>query len=131
MINFTPEGLAAAFFEALARHAPPPPPGAQPPLLWGSETHVRELFGDRVDSLRLTRREYAERASSPAASVALFRDTFGPIIALRALLNGRPDGAAALDRELLEFATRANRAAPGGPAKYRYEYLLVVARTRG
>ena len=26
MINFTPEGLAAAFFGTFARHAPPPPP---------------------------------------------------------------------------------------------------------
>ena len=27
-------------------------PGALPPMLWGSEEHVRELFGDRVDRSR-------------------------------------------------------------------------------
>ena len=52
LLAFTPEGLGAEFFEAFARYAPPPPPGALPPILWGSEEHVRELFGDRVDSLR-------------------------------------------------------------------------------
>ena len=56
MINFTPEGLAGEFFELFGRHAPPPPPGALPPVLWGSEAHVRELFGDGVGSLELTRR---------------------------------------------------------------------------
>ena len=35
--------------------APPPPPGAQPPPLWGSEEHLRGLFGDRVDFRTLER----------------------------------------------------------------------------
>ena len=35
--------------------APPPPPGAQPPPLWGSEAHLHELFGDRVDFHTLER----------------------------------------------------------------------------
>ena len=130
MLTFTPEGLAAEFFEALARYAPPPPAGALPPIMWGSEEHVRELFGDRVDWLDLTRREYVERAASPRAYVELFKETFGPVIALHAFLADQPDRAAALDREALEFATRANRGASGGPAEYHYEYLLIVARTR-
>jgi len=57
MLNFTPEGLAAGFFGALAPYAPPPPPGAASPLMWGSEVHVRELFGERVKSLKMTRKE--------------------------------------------------------------------------
>ncbi len=130
MINFTPEGLAGEFFAAMARYGPPPPPGALPPILWGNEEHVRELFGDRVDSLEMTRREYVERASSPLAYLELFNETFGPVIALQAFLTDRPDRAAALERDSVEFATRANRGAPDGPAEYHYEYLLVVARKR-
>jgi ubiquinone/menaquinone biosynthesis C-methylase UbiE len=130
LLAFTPAGLGAEFFETFARYAPPPPPGTLPPILWGSEEHVRELFGDRVDSLQMTRREYVERAASPRAYVELFEKTFGPVIALRAFLTDQPDRAAALDREFLEFATQANRGAPGDPAEYHYEYLLVVARRR-
>jgi ubiquinone/menaquinone biosynthesis C-methylase UbiE len=130
MINFTPEGLAADFFGLLAPYAPPPPPEAQPPLMWGSEEHVRELFGDRLGALELTRREYVETAASPSAYRELFKETFGPVVATYAGLADQPDRVAALDREFLEFATRANKGDPEGPAAYRYEYLLVVGHLK-
>ncbi len=131
MINFTPEGLISEFFDALAPYAPPPPPGALPPPLWGSEEHVRELFGDRLDSLETTRHQYVERANNPRAYRDFVKATFGPIVAIYSSISDQPDRLAALDRDLLEFATRANRGTPGGPAEYHYEYLLVVARKRG
>ena len=99
-------------------------------MLWGSEEHVRELFGDRVEQLELTRGEYVERAASPRAYCDFFKETFGPVVAVYASLAAEPERAAELDREFLEFATRANEARPGGPAEYRYEYLLAVARKR-
>lgn len=129
MINFTPEGLAGQFFGIFGRYAPPPPSSALPPVLWGSEDHVRELFGDRVASLEMTRKEYVERSpGSPDDYVDFFMETFGPAVALHAFLGDQPKRAAAFDREFREFATRANRGAPGGQAEYHYEYLLVVAR---
>jgi SAM-dependent methyltransferase len=130
MINFTPDGLAADFFGALAPFMPPPPPDAPPPLLWGSEEHVRALFGDRVESLELTRGSYAERAASPQAYVELFDETFGPVVAIRAGLADQPERLEAFDRDFLDFAARSNTGAPGGEAEYRYDYLLVVARKR-
>ncbi len=131
MINFTPEGLAAEFFGVFAPYAPAPAPGTLPPLLWGSEEHVRELFGEKVTSLELDRRQYVERAESPAHYCALFKETFGPAVAIYAGLADDPHRAAALDRDFLDFATRSNRGAPGTAAEYEYEYLLVVARKRG
>jgi hypothetical protein len=50
------------------------------------------------------------------------------VLATYASLAAEPDRTAALDREFLDFAERANRGAPGGPAEYVYEYLLVIAR---
>jgi ubiquinone/menaquinone biosynthesis C-methylase UbiE len=130
MLNFTPEGLAAGFFGALAPYAPPPPPGALPPLMWGNEEHVRELFGDRVESLDMTRKTYVEKADSPSGYRDFVKATFGPVIAIYAGLAEEPDRAAALDRDFLEFVTGANEGPPEGPAELRYEYLLVIARTR-
>ena len=45
MANFTPEGLAGEFFGLFVPYMPPPAPGALPPVMWGSEQHVRELLG--------------------------------------------------------------------------------------
>jgi ubiquinone/menaquinone biosynthesis C-methylase UbiE len=128
MINFIPEGLASEFFELFGRYAPPPP-GAIPPVLWGSEAHVRELFGDRLAPLELERGQYVERSPGDAAAYCeFFKRTFGPVVALYASLAGDPDRLEALDREFLDFATRANQAPPGEPAEYPYEYLLVLGR---
>ena len=98
-------------------------------MLWGSEAHVRELFGDRLASLEMTRQSYVERSpGDPAAYCEFFKETFGPVVALRAGLADEPDRLAALDRDFLGFATRSNQAPPDRPAEYRYEYLLVVGR---
>jgi ubiquinone/menaquinone biosynthesis C-methylase UbiE len=128
MINFTPEGLGREFFETFAPYLPAPPPGALPPVLWGSEDHVRELFGKRVESLEMTRKQYVERAASPRDYCEFFKETFGPAVAIYRSLADQPDRATALNRDFLEFATRSNRGAPQGHAEYHYEYLLVVAR---
>ena len=55
LLSWTPEGMIGALFRTMGPFAPPPPPGAQPPPLWGSEEHVRELFGDRVEWRTLER----------------------------------------------------------------------------
>ena len=130
MINFTPEGLITDFFGALAPYMPPPPPGALPPAAWGTEEHVRELFGDRVQSLQMTRGHYVERAATPDAYVEFFKRTFGPVVATYAALADDPQRQAALDRDFREFAARANSGPADGPAEYPYEYLLVTARKR-
>jgi ubiquinone/menaquinone biosynthesis C-methylase UbiE len=116
MINFTPEGLAAEFFAVFGGPTPPPP------VLWGSEERVRELFGDGVTALDMTRRTLVERhAGGPAGYVDFYKRTFGPIVAAFAAA----EDPAALDAAFLDFARRANR---GTPAEYHYEYLLVVGR---
>ena len=55
LLSWTPEGFIGQMFATMKPYAPPPPAGAQPPPLWGSEDHVRDLLGDRVSDLVLTR----------------------------------------------------------------------------
>jgi ubiquinone/menaquinone biosynthesis C-methylase UbiE len=131
MINFTPEGLAAEFFELFGRYAPPPPEGALPPVLWGNEQHVRDLFAGRLAPLELTRKYYVERSpGGPREYCDFFKATFGPVVGLYASLADEPERLEALDRDFLEFAIRSNRRPAGEPAEYAYEYLLVVGRKR-
>jgi ubiquinone/menaquinone biosynthesis C-methylase UbiE len=130
MTTFPPDGLADEFFGVVAPYMPAPPPGALSPSLWGSEEHVRELFGERVESLETGRKEYVERAPTPHDYVELYKETFGPVVSVYESLADQPDSAATLDRDFLAFAIRTNSGAPDGPAEYRYEYLLIVARKR-
>ena len=83
------------------------------------------LFGDRLDPLELTLEEYVEYAASPRAYCDLYKETFGPVVAVYQGLADDPDRLAALDRAFLEFATAANEGPPGGTAALRYAYLLV------
>jgi ubiquinone/menaquinone biosynthesis C-methylase UbiE len=118
MINFTPEGLASEFFALFGGPTPPPP------VLWGSEAYVRDLFGDRVADLDTERRMLVERhPGGPEGYVDFYKRTFGPVIAA----YEAAEDPAALDRRFLDYARRANR---GSPAEYHYEYLLVTASVR-
>jgi 2-polyprenyl-6-hydroxyphenyl methylase/3-demethylubiquinone-9 3-methyltransferase len=128
MLTFRPVGAGADFFELVGRYTPPPPAGALPPLLWGTEDHVRDLFGGRVASLEMRHGQYVERAAGPDAYRDLFETTFGPVMAIRAGLAADPERRADFDRQFREFTIRANRGAPGGPAEYPFDYLLTVAR---
>ena len=128
MANFTPEGLAGEFFGVFGPWMSPPPKGAPSPLMWGSETHVQALLGPRVDTLETRRLHYVEHADSPAEYCEFYLQTFGPAVAIREALAAEPERAAAFERDFLDFATRANRGAPGGTAAYPFEYLLVLAR---
>jgi ubiquinone/menaquinone biosynthesis C-methylase UbiE len=130
MTTFPPGGLADEIFGVVAPYMPAPPRGALSPLLWGTQEHVRELLGDRVESLQMVERTYTERAPSPQEYVDLYKETFGPVVSVYEALRDEPERAATLDREFLEFARNANRGEAGGQAEYPYEYLLVVARAR-
>jgi 2-polyprenyl-6-hydroxyphenyl methylase/3-demethylubiquinone-9 3-methyltransferase len=132
MINWTPEGWVGDFFRLFAPFSPPPSPGAQPPVLWGSEEHVRELFGDRVESLQMTRKLLAvERFTDPRELPEYYKAHFGPVIAVYANVADDPDRVAALDRAFADFAVSSQRGGADGPPVYEFEYLLVVARKRG
>jgi SAM-dependent methyltransferase len=127
LLSWTPEGMIGALFRTMKPFAPPPPPGAQPAPLWGSEDHLRELFGDRVawstlerDVLDITafpqKGDYAEH----------FRSRYGPTIAARA--NAAREGREAeFDQALEAFEAEWNRGGADG-ARYEHEYLLAVGR---
>ena len=128
MINFTPEGVGGEFFALLGPYAPPPPPGAEPPVSWGQEEHVRTLFGNRLGHLTMTCHVYVERAPSPQDYCRLFRETFGPMVAIRSSLDDAPERQAELDRAFLEAVIRWNKGRSSGPVEIPFEYLLVIAR---
>ena len=127
LLSWTPEGMLGALFKTMAEFAPPPPPGAQPPPLWGSEEHLRELLGDRVE-LRGLRRDVLEITAFERARDygKHFRSHYGPTIAVQANARRNDRDAefvAALDR----FCDKWNRGT-ADQARFEKEYLLAVGR---
>jgi len=129
LLSWTPEGMIGALFKTMGPFAPPPPPGAQPPPLWGSEQHLDELLGDRVD-FHTRRRETLEVTAfrRPTDFARHFRERYGPTIAIEA--NARSAGrgdelATALDA----FSEEWDSGTPDG-ARFELEYLLAVGRRR-
>jgi SAM-dependent methyltransferase len=125
LLSWTPEGMIGALFRTMGPFAPPPPPGAQPPPLWGSEDHVRELFGDRVD-LRVLEREMLEITAfeHPRDYGEHFKERYGPTITARR--NAEKDGREGeLDDALDRFSDEWNLGTPD-KARFEQEYLVTV-----
>ena len=125
LLSWTPEGLVGAMFRMLGAFAPPPPPGAQPPPLWGSEQHIAELFGERVD-FGLVRRDVLEVTAfeRPPDFREHFETHYGPTIV--AQTNARTAGREAeFDSALDQFYVDWNLGSDE-QARFEMEYLLAV-----
>jgi SAM-dependent methyltransferase len=119
LIAVVPAGAVLDLFGLVARYEQRPMLSEESPLQWGTEGHVRELFGDRVESLSMERRSFDP---SPLADLEFFRTNHPVVVALYRDLSGQPDRAAALDRELAELARRWQ--------DHGQELLVIVARKR-
>ena len=125
LLSWTPEGMIGALFRTMGPFAPPPPPGAQPPPLWGSEEHLRELVGDRVEWRTLERDVLEVKAfEHPRDYGEHFKERYGPTIVTRANA-ARNDRDADFDQALDKFCDEWNRGTPDR-AQFEMEYLLAV-----
>ncbi len=125
LLSWTPEGQIGALFRAMGPFAPAPPPGAQPPPLWGSEEHLTELFGDRVEFGSMKRDVLEIQAFEHARDFAEhFKARYGPTIAARA--NATQTGREAeLDAALEELCDEWN-VGTTDEARFEMEYLLAI-----
>lgn len=130
LLSWTPEGFIGNLFKTMKPYAPPPPPGASPAPLWGSEDHVRELFGDRVSDLTMWRQTVVlDHCTEPTQFREYWKSNYGPTIAAYKFNADAPDRIEALDRDFLEFLTSWNRG-DDQRAVWEAEYLLVTATKR-
>jgi SAM-dependent methyltransferase len=127
VLSWTPEGMLGALFKTMGPFMPTPPPGAQPPPLWGSEEHLRELFGDRVELEKLERDLLEITAfERPGDYGEHFKERYGPTIAARA--NAEKEGRTEeFDQALSDFCEEWNRGS-ADDARFEKEYLVAVGR---
>ena len=125
LLSWTPDGMIGALFRTMGPFAPAPPPGAQPPPLWGSEEHLAELFGDRLE-LVFSERDVLDVTAfeRPRDYGEHFKARYGPTIAARA--NAEKTGRVGeFDDALDRFCDEWNRGTPDH-ARFEMEYLLAV-----
>ena len=127
LASWTPDGFIGQMFRVIGGHVVPPA-GAQSPLLWGTEEHLRDLFGDGISELRAERREWVQRFPSPEFGLEYMQKWFGPTKMAFMRLDRR--GREALASDLLDLSRRHNMAGDAAvvaPAAY----LEVVATRAG
>lgn len=122
VLSWTPAGFVGRMFATMQPYLPAPPPGVAPAPLWGEESHVRALFGDRVE-LRSRRGALpVDRFGDGATLRDYFKARYGPTIAAYRGIADDPEKVTALDADL---AALGNTALAGS-----WEYLVVTARKR-
>jgi ubiquinone/menaquinone biosynthesis C-methylase UbiE len=126
MANWTPEGFIGELFRINARYVPPPA-GLKPPVLWGNEERLRELFGDDLASLHITRRTFRFRYMSADHWIDFWRTYYGPTFKTFAALDEASQDA--LARDMRDLVAKYNRSGDGTMV-VPSEYLEVVATRR-
>jgi 2-polyprenyl-3-methyl-5-hydroxy-6-metoxy-1,4-benzoquinol methylase len=125
--SWTPEGFIGRLFATMKPYVAAPPAGVSSPPLWGSEDHVRGLFGERVVDVVAERHGLAvDRFADGAAFRDYFKANYGPTIAAYRGIADQPDRVEALDADI----ARLGDDALVGASTMEWEYLVVVARTR-
>jgi SAM-dependent methyltransferase len=118
LASWTPDGFIGRLFKTVGAHVPPPA-GLQSPMLWGTEAHLRELFGGAIRSLEVAERTFTFRFRSAEEFVDFFRTWYGPTKKAFAALEG--EARDALERDLVALADRFDRLGGGAiavPATY-------------
>ncbi len=105
LVNWTPEGFIGQLFKIIGVYIPPAA-GLQSPALWGTDSHIAQLFGHRAAHIRSTRKHFNFRYRSTAHWLQVFRDFYGPTHkAFAALDQAKQD---ALARDITALLERCN-----------------------
>jgi SAM-dependent methyltransferase len=84
--GWAPDGAMGTFFRTVGRYLPPPPPIAEPPLLWGDESHVTGLFAGHGIDLRFERGTLeGERFPTTEQALEFLETRFGPMMMAKQL----------------------------------------------
>jgi ubiquinone/menaquinone biosynthesis C-methylase UbiE len=123
LASWTPDGFIGEMFRVITSHVPAPP-GVLSPMLWGTEQHLSELFGDAVAEARSVERACTFRFISSEEFVAFFRRWYGPTVKAFEALDDA--GRAALTNDLTDLARRWDRHQDGGSIAIPAAYLQTV-----
>ena len=125
LANWTPDGFIGQLFKTLGAYIPAPA-GLQSPALWGTESHIANLFGEHAAHIRPVRKHFKFCYRSPAHWLQVFRDFYGPTHKAFAALE--PAKQDALARDITALLERHNVAGPTSlvvPSEYLETVITV------
>lgn len=97
LANWTPTGFVGRLLKTVGQYVPPPA-GVRSPALWGTASHIQELFPNAT-KIDQTTRTFVFRYRSPEHFVEVFRNFYGPVH--KAFLAIDADRQKALEAEML------------------------------
>jgi SAM-dependent methyltransferase len=131
---WTPEGAMGRMLEAIAQVVPPPPADGQPPILWGTEDHVRALMGDagraqaaggaRGAAMSFERHEIVWEDESAESYARFMLDSSGALLDAREQLGEREHE---LESAYVGYLERENQN-DDGTLRFSGEYLVATVR---
>ncbi len=124
VVAWTPEGAMGDFFRTAAPHMPAPPPFVDPPLAWGQEDDVRELFEGTGLTLRFARESWTITHDSVEAAVECYTTLFGPLATARQLAEEEGRWPA-FEADLTALFERLDPSS-GPVVEFPAEYLVVL-----
>src|SRR4051794_19298829 len=127
LASWTPNGFIGQMFKVITSHVPAPA-GVQSPLLWGTEQHLVDLFGDSLATVTSTERSCVWRFPTAEEFVRFFRRWYGPT--LKAFDSLDDQGKAALAGDLAALASEHDRNRDGGSIAVPADYLETVITLR-
>jgi ubiquinone/menaquinone biosynthesis C-methylase UbiE len=121
LANWTPDGFIGELFKAVGRYLPPPA-GMKSPALWGTRTHLEELFGHGA-SYQTQVKNFMFRYRSDEHWLGTFKTFYGPVLKAFESLDEERSRALTDDiKALIKWFNQAHDGTMVAPA----EYLQVV-----
>jgi len=121
---WTPDGFIGDMLRVVTKYAPPPA-GVRPPVEWGTEQRLRELFGDGISELRTREQAHVFKHRSAEEFADFYLTHYGPTE--RAYAGLDDEGRAALRADLAALGQEASELPAGGPVAIPAAYLETVA----
>jgi ubiquinone/menaquinone biosynthesis C-methylase UbiE len=119
--SWTPDSFIGQVFKTIGQYVPPAP-GLKSPALWGSEQHLRAIFGDAVAAMSTLRKAFVFRYRSADHFLDVFKRYYGPVHKTFGALPA--DQQASLEADLRALMARFAR--PGETLVLPSEYLEAV-----
>jgi ubiquinone/menaquinone biosynthesis C-methylase UbiE len=105
--SWTPESYVGQLLKTFARYAPPTPSGLVPPILWGTEERLLELFADASATINMTKKIFHFRFRSYTHADEINKKYLGPMVRLYPTLD--ENLKAQFDRDFEQILHSFNR----------------------